>query len=491
MKFAHITTIITTHYPLAPIELQSHPPRRREHRIDHRFSIPALKHLPGGPRAYLVGGTVRDLLLGRQPADLDIAVAGDPAAYARTIADRTATRVVAMGKPGQTVYRVASRAMLIDVSPLKNDRIEDDLAARDFTVNAMAWDLGVLTLVDPLDGRGDLSARCIRMVTPQAFENDPLRLLRAYRMAATLGFEVENDTRKAIQQKASLIGRPAGERIRVELLQLLGAPDSTRLIEIMAADGLLTALFPEMQAMIGCRQNLHHDFDVFEHTLRSYAALEALIHQGATLSPALAGRYAEAQPTTAVLKYAMLLHDIGKPPTRRVDADGRVRFRGHAGRSSAMAADISQRLRLSRQEAQQAETIIRLHLRPLDLFTAHRRQAAGPKAIHRFFRDSDPWSVDILLHALGDRRGKREAPLAEDDGFTDFVMSLIDYHDATYQTARTAAPLLSGHDLIRHFDLAPGPAMGKLLAQIEEERLAGILKTREAAIEFVRRKLGE
>ena len=416
-------------------------------------------------------------------------MAGDPAAYARTVAERTGTRVVAMGKPGQRVYRVASRKMLIDVSPLKNDRIEDDLKARDFTVNAIAWDLGALALVDPLGGRGDLAARCIRMVMPQAFENDPLRLLRAYRMAATLGFDIEDDTRKAVRKAAPLIRRPAGERIRVELLQLLGAPDSTRLIELMAADGLLTALFPEMQALIGCRQNEHHDFDVFEHTLRSYAALEALIYPGTALSPVLAGRFAEATPTAAILKYAMLLHDIGKPASRRVEADGQVHFRGHAGRSSAMAADISQRLRLSRQEAQQADAIIRLHLRPLDLFTAHRRQAAGPKAIHRFFRDSDPWSVDILLHALGDRRGKRETPPAEDDGFTDFVMDLIDYHEKTYQTARAAAPLLSGRDLIRQFDLAPGPTIGGLLAQVEEERLAGSLKTREAALEFVRRKL--
>jgi tRNA nucleotidyltransferase/poly(A) polymerase len=461
----------------------------REPHIDNRFSIPALKNLPDGPRAYLVGGSVRDLLLGRPPVDLDIAVAGDPAGYARTIAARTATRVVAMGKPGQTVYRVASREMLIDVSPLKNDRIEDDLAARDFTVNAMAWDLGALALVDPLSGREDLAARCIRMVAPQAFENDPLRLLRAYRMAAALDFDVEDDTRKAVQQRASLIRRPAGERLRVELLQLLGAPDSTRLIEMMAADGLLTALFPEMQAMIGCRQNEHHDFDVFEHTLRAYAALEALVHQGGALSSALANRYTEATPTAAVLKYAMLLHDIGKPPSRRVAPDGRVRFLGHADRSTQLAANISQRLRLSRQEAQQAETIIRLHLRPLDLFAAHRRQAAGPKAIHRFFRDSYPWSVDILLHALGDRRGKRKVAPEEDDGFKDFVVGLIEYHDGSYQTAKAAAPLVSGHDLMRDFNLAPGPAIGELLARIEEERLAGSLKTREAALEFVRRKL--
>ena len=119
---------------------------------------PLLENLPAAPQAYVVGGTVRDLLMQRHPTDIDIAVDGDAALFAGAVADRLRGRVIPMGKPGQTVYRVASREMLIDVSPLKNDRIEDDLAARDFTVNAMAWDLGALALVDPLSGREDLAA---------------------------------------------------------------------------------------------------------------------------------------------------------------------------------------------------------------------------------------------------------------------------------------------------------------------------------------------
>jgi putative nucleotidyltransferase with HDIG domain len=444
--------------------------------------------LPAASGVYLVGGSVRDLLQGRRPVDLDIAAAGDAEGYARAAARNAGGRVVVMGRPGQQVYRVAARDMLIDVAALRNARIEDDLKARDFTVNAMAWDLAARKLIDPLDGQADLAAGRLRMVTAKAFANDPLRLLRAYRMAATLELAIEPDTRKAIRAMAGLISRPAGERIRVELLLLLASADSARLIRQMADDRLLTALFPEMQAMPGCRQNEHHDFDVLDHTLAAYAALEAIVNRPAAVSPFLAARYqGEGASTASVLKYALLLHDIGKPPTRREDIDGRIHFIGHAEASVDMAARINRRLRLSRREARQAETVIRGHVRPLELFTARQRGALGPKAVNRFLRHSEPWGVEILLHALGDRRGKRRTPAA--DGFEAFIAELIDHYFRTYRPARAARPLLRGHDLIRHFDLEPGPALGELLAQVEEERLAGGLKTREAALAFVRGRL--
>ena len=469
-----------------------HPPYpecRKEGRIDKRFNIAALARLPAAADTYLVGGSVRDLLLGRPPVDLDIATADDPAGYARAVAAAGGGRVVVMGKPGQHVFRIAAKDHLIDVTALRNHRIEDDLRARDFTVNAVAWNLQAQVLVDPLGGCDDLAARRIRMAAPGAFEDDPLRLLRAYRLAAVLDFAIEDRTRAAIRRLARLIVQPAGERIRGELLQLLAVPDAMRLIRMMAADRLLTALFPEMQAMAGCRQNAHHDFDVFEHTLKSLEALEQLIDTAGSISAALAVRYHRNAGVAAVLKYALLLHDIGKPDTRSVAPDGRVRFLGHAARSARMAAAVSERLRLSRREAQQAETVIRLHVRPLDLFTAGGGREINPRAIHRFFRSGDPWSVDILVHALADRRGKSFDPTAEDAAFEAFVTGLIRYHDDTYRPALAAAPLLNGRELMRHLDLHPGPVIGELLEQIEEERLAGSLTTREDAIEFARRKL--
>ncbi len=163
-----------------------------------------------------MGGSVRDLLLGRRPVDLDIAVTGDPAAYARTIADRAGERVITMGKPGQSVYRITTRDILMDVTSLKNGRLEDDLSARDFTVNAMAWDLQAQILIDPLNGQHDIASQRIRMITAKSFENDPLRLLRTYRMAASLGFAIEGETRAAVKQMAPLVQKPDGPIQKVD-----------------------------------------------------------------------------------------------------------------------------------------------------------------------------------------------------------------------------------------------------------------------------------
>ena len=478
-----------------PARIQRNGPRadrrdRQEGHIDRRFAIPALLLLPAVPGTYLVGGCVRDLLLGRRPVDLDVAVSGDPADYARTIAERTGQRVIAMGKPGQSVFRVTSRDILMDVTALKNGRIEDDLRARDFTVNAMAWDLQAHRLIDPLNGQRDIAAQRIRMITARSFTKDPLRLLRAYRMAASLGFRIEGETRAAVKRMAALAQKPAGERTRSELLHLLGAPDSRRLIRLMATDHLLTAIFPEMLPMRGCHQNKHHDSDVFDHTLRAYAALEKSINAASDINLELAARYtAENAPIAAVLKYAMLLHDSGKPASRQSDSTGRIRFLGHAERGARMAAAVNRRLRLSRLEAQQAETIIRNHLRPLALFAVKRRRNLTLRTINRFFRACAPWSVDILVHALGDWRGKREVSTSLDDGFTALVTELITYYFETYRQALAAPPLLRGHDLIRHFGLKPGPAIGSLLDQVEEARLDGSLTTYEDALAFARRKL--
>jgi tRNA nucleotidyltransferase/poly(A) polymerase len=439
-----------------------------------------------------VGGSVRDLLLGRRPVDLDVAVTGDPANYAQAIADRSGQRVIAMGKPGQTVFRVTTRDGLMDVTALKNGRIEDDLRARDFTVNAMAWDLQAHMLIDPLNGQRDIAAQRIRMIAASSFENDPLRLLRTYRMAATLNFAIERETRAAVKQMALMVQKPAGERIRSELLQLLGTPDSGHLIRQMATDHLLTAIFPEMLPMRGCLQNEHHDGDVFDHTLQAYTILEDGINSADDIHPELPPRYTlKNAPVAAVLKYAMLLHDSGKPASRRRDSDGRIRFLGHADRGARIVAAISQRLRLSRLEAQQAETIIRNHLRPRELFSVNHRPNSNLSAIHRFFRESAPWSVDILVHALGDWRGKQKASTSSEDGFTAFVTELINYYFGNYRQSLAAPPLLRGHDLIRHFGVKPGPVIGSLLDQVEEARLDGSLTTHEEALEFVHRKLSE
>ena len=446
-----------------------------------------MQTLPPAPPAYLVGGAVRDLLMLRRPTDVDIAVEGDPAAFARIVAERAGARAVPIGKSGLATHRVTSRNMLIDITGLVGGSLENDLHRRDFTVNAMAYDPAADRLIDPMGGRQDIAARRIRMVSEQAFVDDPLRLLRAFRMAAVLGFTVAPETLKAISRHAHRIARPAGERLRHELLQLLACPASAVQIQGMSDCGLLVQLLPEMGPLQGCGQNIHHDFDVYDHTLRAYAGLEETLGQNHRLPAALVVRYRRApfrRKTAAVLKYALLLHDIGKPGTRRVNADGTVRFHGHARHSAELAEAAHRRLRLSGSERDQARCIIVNHGRPMALLSAHQTGNLSRKGISRFFRDSEPWTPEVLLHALGDTLGKKATPDAAVETTLAFIDDLLDDYFHRFRPLASARPLLGGRELMVRFGLAPAPLVGRVLRAVEEERLAGRISTRDQALAF-------
>jgi poly(A) polymerase len=441
--------------------------------------------LPDTPGTYLVGGAVRDLLMARRPTDIDIAVEGEASAVAEALAQRARARVVTMGKSGLITHRVTSRHLLIDVTEVVGGTIENDLRRRDFTMNAMACRLHDHGLIDILDGGRDIAARRIRMVSEHALVADPLRLLRAFRLAADLGFTIEPQTLAAIRRQGHLIDRPAGERLHAEFIRLLACPSSTPQIRAMSASGLLTRLIPEMAPMRHCGQNRHHDFDVYDHTLQAYAAVEGCLQTIDRISAPLAARCRRApfrRTTAAILKYAVLLHDIGKPATRREGPDEEVHFHGHARHSAERAEAVHRRLRLSNAECEQARTLIVNHGRPMNLLAAHKARDLHRKGINRLFRDCDPWTPEVLLHALGDTLGKKRQPDPEVETTLHFIRDLIDDYFGRYRPLAERQPLVSGRDLMHHFGLPPSSLIGNLLKAVEEERLAGRVTSREDAL---------
>ena len=448
--------------------------------------------LPADPQGiYLVGGTVRDLIMGKRPADIDLAINGDIARAAATIAEKRGGRVVDLGKKGFAVLRVAAPALTVDITPLEGHAIEDDLRQRDFTVNAMAWDVKARRLVDCTGGLHDLQHKTVRMVSDRVFTKDPARLVRAYRMAASLHFGISAETRAAIDRSRHLVGSVAGERVWSELLKLFATTDSSPIVRDMAVDGLLTSVFPELTPAIGCIQNSFHQFDVFEHSLQTYEELEMLLADAdkrfANLAPA--AEVADLIANGALMKYAALLHDAGKPATRRVDANGRVRFSGHAGRSATIAAAVSKRLRLSKWQRETAVTIIRHHIRPLFLFLAMESGNLSHRGIVRFFNHCNSLTLPIIVHTMADIMAKHQKPQPRDAGFITFCDRLLaDYGEFRKQQV-IAPPLINGHDLIKIFGLFPAPRFKWILSRVDERRLSGELATREEALEWVKKKL--
>jgi poly(A) polymerase len=436
---------------------------------------------------YLVGGTVRDLLCGQKPADIDIVVQGEVGAVAGTIANKINGKIIDLGKNEFALLRIVSKNRIVDVSPMTGPSIEADLQRRDFTINAMAYDLKNINLVDGLGGWKDLQEKKIRMISGKAFKHDPVRLIRAYRMAATFGFTITDRTKKAISKHKDLITCASGERIWAELVKLFSTPVASPVVRDMADSGLLTAIIPELEPSIGCKQNRYHQFDVFDHSLRVFEQVELLFSEKERSLPNIAQILLSTHLTdhSYLLKYAALLHDVGKSASRTSDSNGRIRFPGHAAKGAKIAIAINAKLKLSNRQRKITEAVIRHHIRPLYLFIAKEKGTLGRRGIVRFFRHCGALTPAVLTHAIADIKAKKEAIQDRDSRFIAFCDHLAELYLKTIHNKKKAAPLVNGRDLILEFGLAPSPLFKFLLNRVDEQHLTGILTTRNQALNWV------
>ncbi len=445
-------------------------------------------NLPKLTGAYIVGGSIRDLLLGHPPADYDLAVLGRPEAFAAEIASVISGRIVTLGSPGETLYRIVSPRMMVDISQANGDCIEADLGQRDFTINAMAYDLSQDRLIDPFGGMADLSGKTIRMVSDRVFRKDPIRLLRAYRLAAVLDFGIDPETEQTVMRDASRVRETAPERIRYELIRFLGTPDAFFHLSRMMKNGLLFSIIPEFSDLNGCLQNTHHRLDVLSHTLEAFSHLERLLNGMESVFPDHVERLKETLPTErcALLKCAILLHDIEKPSVITSDTEGRVHFYGHEKRGAETAEAICRRLRFSNYETAFLRTVILYHLRPLLLFQNHLKNRLSHRAITRFFMTAKDITPAVLLHALADFQGKKGSGQCP---FRAFIKDLMDRYYSQFQPKQALPPLISGKDLIHRFGLTPSPRFKDILSQIQEAGLSGRISTRKEALARVEKLL--
>lgn len=467
-----------------------------------------------GIKSYLVGGFVRDLLLGRKTADIDIAVAADALKTAHRIADTLGGKFILLdevNKVGRVVIvdreAPSGGRWQLDFSTFEGS-IEQDLSRRDFTIDAMAVDLGGLSqddvlLLDPFNGKADLKNRIVRAVTDAAFSSDPARLLRAVRLAAELDFIIESQTEALVRRHSQLITTVAGERVREELLRLLAVPESGRVLPYLDELGLLTALFPEMALAKGVEQPKEHFWDVFEHSLKTVMAVDYILHQGSweyaasevlavvPWSEALAEHFARpvsgGSTRRSLLKLAALLHDVAKPQTKAVTEEGRVRFLGHDKEGAALATEIMERLRFSGKEVKLVEIVIKYHMRPGQM---SQEELPSRRAIYRYFRDCGEAGIDILFLSLADHLATRGSKMnlagwREHARLVDYVLT----QHAEQEKLVSPARLLSGHDLINVFNMKPGPRMGELLEAVSEAQASGEVETREEALALVRERL--
>jgi len=461
--------------------------------------------------AYLVGGAVRDSLLGRPIGDIDVAVDGDPLRVGAELARSLGGSSVAMDEP-RKIVRVAARDgdrnVIIDLSPIRGN-IEEDLGGRDFTVNAMALpmlDAGMpdtsSETVDPYGGLRDLDAGVLRSVRPSVFADDPARLMRAPRIAAQLGLAIEDETAGQIKRDAGLIAAVAPERVGPELLKLVEPPGVARSLRILDELGLLGRIIPEMAEARGVAQPSEHHWDVFDHCVETAGQVETLLQETRTDSRLLSGlvpmfagmeqyfaqRVSDGQSRLTLLKLTGLLHDIGKPSTKTVEETGRIRFLGHHEEGARIAAQVLTRLRFSRRGVDHVTRMVQHHLRPGQM--AERGELPSRRAIYRFYRDADDVAVDTLYLNMADYLAARGPDIDEQDwsGHCRVIDHILREGLANAESVR-APGLVNGTEIMTKFSLPPGPVVGQLLEAVREAQAAGEISSTREAIQLVKSRL--
>jgi poly(A) polymerase len=448
-----------------------------------------------GP-VWIVGGAIRDALLGERVSDVDLALErGREESAARAIA----------GVAGGTAFQLSEehaswRAIAptdgwhVDVVALRAETIEDDLRARDFTINAIARPLEGGDLIDPTGGITDGEARLLRAASETAFRDDPMRLLRAPRLAAGHDLAIEPGTAELARAAAAQAADPAGERQFAELRGIVAGPRPLRGIALMDELGLTGVVLPELEALRGVVQNPNHHLDVLGHTLAvlgEWLGLEQDLEDFAgelasEINSFLEEPLADELSRREALRFGALFHDLGKPDTRNEGA-GYVTFIGHDEVGARIIAEIGRRFRVSRKLSTHLQGLALHHLRLG--FLIHQRPLSR-RMVYEYLLATEPVSADVSLLTVADRLAARgEGPLASAE--------MIEAHlDLARQMLRDALawhrdgppqPPVSGDDLVWELGLEPGPELGRVLEELRAETFTGEISSRADAIERAKR----
>ncbi len=463
---------------------------------------------------YLVGGVVRDALMGKDAEDIDITVHADAASVGQMIADALGGYLAHLNDDLQ-VARVAlddaDWSGYIDVAAMRGSSIDCDLRKRDFSINAMAIPLKSLSgcmsaaeVVDPFGGQRDLDDGVLRMVSSAALDEDPVRMTRGARLAAQSGLSVEPGTAVAIRARALTICDAPPERVRDELMRLLQAGNACYGVRLLDDLELLCAIIPELEDTKGVTQPREHYWDVFNHLMETVGWVDAMFDtEIQTESPLndlpgfegmreyFNGHVSDGFDRQTFLKLTALLHDISKPSTKTVEESGRIRFFGHHTEGAEVSSGILNRLRFSRKAVAHVSEMVRQHLRPRQM--AEKGMMPSRRALYRYYRNVGDVALDTLYLNTADYLAAR-GPMLEVDDWRDhcqLIRHILDQGGASPgeesgDSLKTLPKLVSGYDIIDRFALEPGRKIGTLLEEVREAQASGEVKTKEQALELVR-----
>ena len=465
-----------------------------------------LMQLKSSP-CYVTGGTVRDWLLGKKSKDLDITVPSDGFGWATALAQKLGGKFVPLAEDEDTA-RVVWQEVFVDFSSFREgaDTIEEDLTKRDFTINSMAVSFPSNTnifldsqdipeILDPAGGLIDLHNKVIRSTSSSVFISDPLRVLRAFRFMAIMGFAIERVTEKLISRYCNLLYLVAEERVAYEFDTIIAAPNCIETIEAMHKNGVLQELIPELYQGIRVEQPSSHHLDVFRHGLETLRHMEQVQQKPEKYFPGSGDSlhyYLNGYRRIILLKWAALFHDLGKPKTHmiREDRGDRITFYNHDKEGARVFDIIADRFKWGRDDRNFVSQFISTHMWPFHLNNAKKRTGLTPKAYMRLIKTVGEEFPGLFILAMADSlagQGSGKPPGMEED-----LAKLYFETEETYM--RKIKPvlsnrLLSGDDLIKIFGLKPGPEFREIFDNLENEQVVGKVQDREQALNWVKNYL--
>lgn len=477
--------------------------------------------LPPKTKAYLVGGAVRDFVTGREVHDLDFILisAGRVIPIARRIADDLSADFFPLDKERDTARLIFhlnyKQRIFLDFASLRDIGLAEDLAARDFTINAMAIDLDQDdVLIDPLHGINDIHRKILNVCSDNSFLSDPLRILRAVRLAVQLDFRLSPEALKLIRQALFHLQQVSPERLRDEIFRMLNNRRMDTILRIMEKLGILQFVFPEIVDLIGVQQSSPHILDAWNHTLSVVQKLEQILwvlglesdleESGNIVSSWVSmrlGRYREQfaehfsvnlnpeRSIQSLLVLAAIYHDAGKAATKSVGAKGEIHFYGHEQVSKDLLIKRAEFLRLSGQEIDRLGTIVGGHLRPLMLNQSS--ESPSKRSVYKFWRDLDEAGVDVCLLSIADLLGAygSSIPIEVLSSQLTTVRDLLEAWWDQRQVLVSPPALLNGNQLMQEFDLKPGPMIGEILESLRQAQVEGSVSNRQQALDHVHRWL--
>ncbi len=460
---------------------------------------------------YVAGGPVRDWLLDKAVKDIDLVLSEKAISAARYLADTSSGSFVMLDEDFH-VARVVVNETSFDFSQYRGNatNIEEDLSYRDFTINAMAIPLdrvlpyilytqqGIIcpkkavlpNLVDPFEGRKDLERQTIRAISPSNLFQDPLRMLRAFRFKAILGFDIEPETLEWIKGMADRICHSAPERISTEFDKIMASSRAGETLLDIKACGLLRAILPETEIMEGVEQPGFHHLDVLGHLIETVRSMDALVKDPCIKFPEC-GPFRqwliEKSQEIPWLKWAAFMHDFGKPSKKGMKENGRVTFYEHDKEGARMVKAVSKRLRWSRNKAKFVANLVRLHMRPFHLLNDLRRSGPSKRAMRRLLDEIGEDYPALFLLSMADSMAGcgPMKPEGLDDEIAKLFNKIHHFYLKSLKPVEDSPPLVKGNDVMEILGISPGPLVGQILRAVKEAQVEGVVSNREQALTFI------